>query len=148
MKLSLAPLAASLSFVVACAPPLRAPRSAPSPAPSPSPAAAVANRPPDVDRHAQAEHDAADVFRAMHGDLLACITRAPALPRDATADVVVDVLVAPDGSVRDVATTGGARVGTGAIACMQRRIARASFAPPRGGGTSRIQVPFAFSFEP
>lgn len=145
MKLSLVVLVASLSSVV-----LGCNASSPSPRVISAPAAVPRGStrpPPVVDRHAQAERDAAEIFRAMQDDLLACFTRAMLLP-DATAHVVVDVLVAPDGTVRDVTTTGGARAGPGAMRCMERRIARATFAPPYAGGTSRIQVPFAFSFEP
>ncbi len=141
--LLLGPLSAWLS---ACTAPARAPRPI-QVGPPPFPRVA-AERPPSVDHHARAERDAAEVFRAMHADLLACFTRAPVLLPDATAHVVVDVLVGPDGSVRDVTTAPGARASVAATRCIERRIARATFAPPRGGGTSRVRVPFAFSFEP
>jgi hypothetical protein len=97
-------------------------------------------RAPEPDLHARVERDAGDVFRSMHGDLLRCFARAPP---GAHAFVTIDVLVGSDGEVRDVATTGGALVG-GATTCIARRVAKASFPPPRGGGTARIRVPLEF----
>lgn len=145
MKLSLLFLLAAAG----CAAPRPSSAHARPPEPTRAAAAAPASRSaPAPDRHARIERDAAEVFRGMHRDLLACIMRSPPRRADATAYMTVDVLVGSEGGVRDVATTGGARLGRPAVRCMERRIARATFPPPHGGGTARIQVPFAFSFEP
>jgi hypothetical protein len=110
--------------------------------PAPGSDVPITSAAPDL--HARVEREAAAVFRAMHDDFLRCFARAR--PPD-HAYLVLDVLVGPGGDVRDVETTGGARVG-GATACIARRVARASFPTPHGGGTSRIRVALAFGFEP
>jgi hypothetical protein len=165
MKLSLAsvpPLFVLAVFAAACARPAAPPRPpaarvvamAPETGPPasrageretplPLPLPLAPSRRHDIDHHAQAERDAATVFRAMNHDLLRCFAR-PA----SHAFVEVDVLVGPQGDVRDVEATGGALAGRTAMACLTRRIARATFPPPRGGGTARVRVPFAFAVEP
>ena len=80
----------------------------------------------------------------MHSDVLACYRKRLATHPNAHAHLTVDVLVGDDGLPRDVATTGGALLGETTLACLVRRVMRASFMPPYGGGTSRVSVPFAF----
>jgi hypothetical protein len=97
-----------------------------------------------VDHHEAASSNADAVFAEMHGDLLACYrARAVRDPR-AHASITVDVVVNPDGSVRSVATTGGAMLGDAGLACITRRVKRATFAPVWGGGTLHLQVPMSF----
>ncbi|MBX3205673.1 MAG: AgmX/PglI C-terminal domain-containing protein [Labilithrix sp.] len=93
---------------------------------------------------AQAEGDAARVFRSMHAEVLACYAKRLATHPRAHAAVTVDVLVGQDGRPRDVATTGGALLGPAVLSCVKRCVMRASFAPSGEGGTSRVRVPFAF----
>ena len=85
-----------------------------------------------------------EVFRAMQPQLLACYARRLTTHPTAHAYVTFDVLVGLDGRPRDVATTGGALLGNEALSCLSRHVRRATFAPPPGGGTSRVRVPFAF----
>jgi hypothetical protein len=96
------------------------------------------------DYTARAVADANRVFDAMHDDLLACYrTRLSANP-GAHAFITVDVVIAPDGRVRGVETTGGANLGEATMHCIVRRVQRAHFEPVHGGGTLRFHVPFAF----
>ena len=106
--------------------------------------AAVVDAPPPqppvtVDDPTRVERDASAVFRAMHGDFLRCFGRA-----QRRAFVTVDVLVGPQGEVRSVETFPS---GQPLTTCIARRVARATFPPPRDGGTARVRVPFAFDFD-
>ena len=92
----------------------------------------------------QAERDAAAVFRSMHADVLACYTKRLATHPKAHAAITVEVLVGQDGRPRDVATTGGALLGSAVLSCVTRKVMRTAFTPPRDGGSSRVRVPFAF----
>lgn len=98
----------------------------------------------EPDPREQAERDAADVFRSMHPDVLACYTKRLATHPKAHAAITVEVLVDQDGRPRDVATTGGALLGSAVLACITRKVMRTAFTPPRDGGSSRVRVPFAF----
>ena len=92
--------------------------------------------------------NADNVFASMHGDLLACYKARIGERPNAHAYLVVDMVVAPDGSVRSVETTGGALLGDRAMRCITQRIQRATFEPVRGGGTLHVQVPLAFTRAP
>jgi hypothetical protein len=83
------------------------------------------------------------VLTAMQPDLLACYKKRVATSPDAHAFMTLDIVVGPDGTVRDVETTGGALLGKATIECLVNRVKQATFDPPRGGGTMRIQVPFS-----
>jgi hypothetical protein len=96
------------------------------------------------DYHARAVANADRVFAAMHGDLLACYKARVAVDPKAHGFITVDVVIGPDGAVRSVETTGGAPLGEKAMGCIVERIRAATFEPMPGGGTRRIQVPFAF----
>jgi hypothetical protein len=96
------------------------------------------------DHHADAVANADAVFAAMHDDLVACYRPAAARDSRAHAFVTVDVVLNPDGSVRSVATTGGAMLGDAGLACISRRVKRATFAPVWGGGTLRLSIPMSF----
>jgi hypothetical protein len=100
---------------------------------------------PSVDYHVDEAENADAVFASMHGDLLACYRERVAQSPNAHASLVVDVVLAPDGSVRAVDTTGGALFGDRTMRCITRRIQRGTFAPVRGGGTLHIQIPLTFS---
>ena len=100
---------------------------------------------PTLDHHVDEAENADGVFASMHGDLLACYRARVAELRDAHAYLMVDLVVAADGSVRKVETTGGALFGDRTMQCITRRIQRASFAPVRGGGTLHIQIPLNFT---
>jgi hypothetical protein len=97
----------------------------------------------DPDYHAQATENANRVIGAMHSDLLACYRRRVNVNPAAHGFITVDIVIGPDGRVILVETTGGAVLGKGTMDCMVRRIEKGVFAPPHGGGTLRIQVPFS-----
>ena len=106
--------------------------------------AQVVPRPADgPDHHALATRNANEVLEAMQPDLLACYAKRVAVSPKAHAFLTVDVIIGPDGAVRHVETTGGALLGSATLGCLERRIRQATFAPPHGGGTLRIHVPFA-----
>lgn len=98
----------------------------------------------EPDPREQAERAAAEVFRSMHADVLACYTKRLATHPKAHAAITVEVLVGQDGRPRDVATTGGALLGSAVLSCVTRKVMRSAFTPPRDGGSSRVRVPFAF----
>lgn len=97
----------------------------------------------EPDYTAAATDNANQVLRSMHDDLLACYTTRLAVNPRAHGFITVDILVAPDGKVRDVQTTGGAVLGDKTMSCIVHRIKQATFAPPHGGGTLHIQAPFS-----
>src|SRR5262245_49239446 len=74
---------------------------------------------------------AAAVFRTMHDDLERCFERT-----NGNAFVMVEAFVDDRGRVRRVEATGDARAGVATRRCVERRVARALFPVPRGGGTS------------
>ncbi len=103
----------------------------------------VVPRPADgPDYHALATENANKVLEAMHPDLLACYTKRVAVAPNAHAFLTVDVVIGPDGKVRNVETTGGALLGAATMSCLTDRIRKATFDPPHGGGTLRVHVPF------
>jgi hypothetical protein len=83
--------------------------------------------------------------RRLHPELLACYARRLATDPTAHAYLTIDVLVGEDGAPREIATTGGARLGA-ALACITSRIREAAFELPARSGTTRVRVPL--SFEP
>lgn len=95
------------------------------------------------DYSAQATANANQVLGDMHGDLLACYKSRVAANPDAHAFLTIDVLIGPDGHVQLVETTGGALLGPVTMSCLTKRIQQGVFAPPHGGGTLRIHVPFS-----
>jgi hypothetical protein len=100
---------------------------------------------PKLAYHVDEAENADAVFASMHDDLLSCYKARVAQYPKAHASLVVDVVVAPDGSVRTVETTGGALFGDRTVRCITQRIQRGAFAPVRGGGTLHIQIPLGFS---
>lgn len=100
------------------------------------------------DYHAADVANADAVFASMHDDLLACYQARIKERPNAHGFLVVDVVVAPDGKVGTVDTTGGALLGDRAMKCITDRIERATFDPVRGGGTLHVQVPLAFTRAP
>lgn len=90
------------------------------------------------------ENAATTVFRAMHDDLERCFTRTRV---NGNAFVMVEALVDARGRVRRVAVTGDARASPATRGCVERRVARAVFPMPIGGGTSRVRTSFAFALE-
>ncbi len=70
-----------------------------------------------------------DVFRAMQPQLLACYAKRLATYPRAHGYVTFDILVGDDGRPRDVATTGGALLGTEVLGCFTGHVRRAAFAP-------------------
>lgn len=103
---------------------------------------------PKLEMHVDEAENADAVFASMHGDLLACYKARVAEYANAHASLLVDFVVAPDGSVRTVEATGGALFGDRTMRCITRRIQRALFAPVRGGGTLHVQIPLSFSLAP
>jgi hypothetical protein len=105
--------------------------------------ARIVARPSDTPDHtARAEANANAVFAAMHDDLLGCYTKRLRAAPKAHASIAVELVVAADGQVQRVESTGGALLGRAALACVVRRIERARFEPPNGGGTLRVQTIF------
>jgi hypothetical protein len=94
-----------------------------------------------VDVHAAAVANVDRVFAGMHDDLLACYRARLAVDPTAHAFLTIDMVLGPDGNVRTVETTGGARLGDKGLACIVRRVKAATFDPIPGGGTRRVQVP-------
>ena len=106
--------------------------------------ARIVPRPADApDYHAKATENANAVLESIHDDLLACYKKRVAVNPDAHGFITVDIVIDQDGRVRTVETTGGAVLGEGTMGCIVKRIKRASFDAPRGGGTLRIHVPFS-----
>ncbi len=95
------------------------------------------------DYHEKATANANSVLEAMHDDLLACYKKRVAVNPNAHGFITVDIVIDQDGRVRNVETTGGAVLGDGTMGCIVKRIRRAEFDPPHGGGTLRIHVPFS-----
>lgn len=95
------------------------------------------------DYHAQATANVNRVLEAMHPQLLACYTKRVTASPNAHGFIVVDILVAPDGTVRDVGATGGALLGQRTMDCLVEQVRKAKFDPPHGGGTMRVEVPFS-----
>jgi hypothetical protein len=90
----------------------------------------------------QEESAAAAVLRAMHDDLERCFGRVNGI-----AFVIVEALVDEGGRVRRVEATGDRRAGLTTRRCIERRVARAVFPAPHGGGTSRLRTSLLFAFE-
>jgi hypothetical protein len=86
------------------------------------------------------ENAAAAVFRTMERDVERCFAQV-----NGNAFVMVEALLDDRGRVRRVETTGDARAGLATRRCVERRVARALFPMPRGGGTSRVRTSFAFA---
>jgi hypothetical protein len=106
--------------------------------------AMIVPRPADgPDYSARATDNANEVLAAMHDDLLACYQKRVAANPNAHGFITVDIVIDPEGHVRDVETTGGAILGERTMSCLVHRIRRGSFEPPHGGGTLRIHVPFS-----
>jgi hypothetical protein len=106
-------------------------------------AQAVARAADEPDYTSQATANANTVLETMHDDLLACYKKRVAVNPNAHGFITVDIVIDPTGHVRNVETTGGAVLGEGTMGCIVKRIQRASFDPPHGGGTLRIHVPFS-----
>lgn len=121
------------------APPLEPARAERAAAP-PEPAPPLGER---TDPTEEAEREAAAVVRQLHPQLLACYAKRLKRDPKAEAYLLVDVLVGEDGRPRDVATTGGARLGE-ALDCITSRLRSAAFERPAKTGTTRIRVPLAF----
>jgi hypothetical protein len=106
--------------------------------------AQIVPRPADgPDYNELATANANTVLEGMHDDLLGCYKKRVAVNPNAHGFITVDIIVDPDGKVRNVETTGGAILGDKTMACLVQRVKRASFDPPHNGGTLRIHVPFS-----
>lgn len=97
----------------------------------------------DPDYHAKATEDANRVLERVRPELLACYKARVAVQPNAHGFITVDVIVGPDGHVLKVETTGGAILGPQTLSCITERLKGSTFAPPHGGGTLRIHVPFS-----
>jgi hypothetical protein len=98
---------------------------------------------PEPDYTARETANAEAVLGTMHEDLLACYKKRLAANPAAHGYITVDIVIGPDGRVRTTETTGGAILGDATMRCIVQRIERATFEPPHGGGTLRVQVPFS-----
>lgn len=106
--------------------------------------AKVVPRPADgPDYNEKATANANTVLEGMHDDLLSCYKKRVAVNPNAHGFITIDIIVDPDGKVRNVETTGGAILGDATMSCLVQRVKRASFDPPHNGGTLRIHVPFS-----
>ena len=88
------------------------------------------------------QNAAAAVFRTMERDVERCFARV-----DGNAFMMVEAVVDHRGRVRRVETSGDARVDPMTRRCVERRVARALFPLPRGGGSSRVRTSFVFARE-
>jgi hypothetical protein len=79
----------------------------------------------------------AEVFSSMQGDLLRCLQGSRG-----NAYITVEALVRNDGTVSSVKTTGGARAGTAAMKCVEKRVSKATFPRLRGNGPSKVKASF------
>ncbi len=89
----------------------------------------------------RAVEDANRVLDGLKPDLLACFERIRTKPQS-DAFMTVSIVVGKDGKVQSTETKGGAPFGERASKCVAERAKKASFAPPRGHGTMRVEVPF------
>jgi len=106
--------------------------------------AQIVARPADgPNYHEQATANANTVLEAMHDDLLGCYKKRVAVNPNAQGSITIDIIVEPDGKVRNVETSGGGVLGDTTMSCLVQRVKRASFDPPHNGGTLRIHVPFS-----
>ena len=104
--------------------------------------AEVVPRPADTPDYTElATANANRVLEGMQSEILACYAKRVAVNPKAHAFITVDIIINPDGTVRDVETTGGALLGPTMMSCIVNRVQRATFDPVRGGGTLRIHVP-------
>jgi hypothetical protein len=96
----------------------------------------------DSETHSIRQAEAANqVFEAMHDDLLACYKARVRVAPNAKGTVTFSILVGPDGAVKTIEPSGGETLGS-AKEGMMKRIQKATFKAPHGGGTMQIQVPF------
>ncbi len=99
------------------------------------------NGPARADSPAEASAAAA-VFRTMHDDLERCF-----VGTNENAYVRVEALVDERGRVRRVEATGNARATPATRRCIGRRVMRAVFPAPRGGGTSRVRTSLVYAVD-
>ena len=83
------------------------------------------------------------VLDTIKDDLIACYKKRLRMNPDAHGFITVDVLVGPDGTVMKTDTTGGALLGKDTMQCIVRRMEKATFQKPHGGGTLHIRMPFS-----
>ena len=88
------------------------------------------------------QNAAAAVFRAMERDVERCFGHMAG-----NAFMMVEAVVDDRGRVRRVESSGDARVDHATKRCVERRVSRALFPLPYGGGTSRVRTSFAFARE-
>lgn len=116
--------------------------------PEPEPASKAAPPkpapPPAPDYHARAVKNANAVVRSLSKPILGCYKKRLDKAPNAHGNIVVNVLIAPDGTVRTIETTGGALLGDAAVRCIEDVVKQATFEKPHGGGTLRVKVPLAF----
>ena len=91
----------------------------------------------------EATANAHAVVNEMEEDFLACYTKRLVAKPTAHAFMTMDIIVGPNGKVKNVELEGGALLGEEARECIAARARAATFDPPRGGGTMRVQVPFS-----
>lgn len=83
------------------------------------------------------------VLDSMKDDLIACYKQRLRVNPDAHGFITVDVLVGSDGTVLKTETTGGAILGKETMQCIVKRVEKATFQKPHGGGTLHIRMPFS-----
>ena len=93
----------------------------------------TANQTDDVNR----------VLEALHPDLMACYTKRLKANPTAHGFITVDMIIGSQGEVAKIDTTGGGILGPATMDCIVKRIRRAKFEPPHGGGTLEVHVPFS-----
>ncbi len=87
--------------------------------------------------------NASRVLDSMKDDLIACYKKRLRMNPNAHGFITVDILVGADGSVLKTETTGGAVLGQETMGCIVKRVEKATFQKPHGGGTLHIRVPFS-----
>lgn len=90
----------------------------------------------------RATENANKVLEGIKAELLACFENRIWAKPQPEPFLRLGIVVGPDGKVMNVVTTETRLVSPRAITCLGNTVRRASFEPPRGRGTMRIEVPF------
>jgi len=90
----------------------------------------------------RATQNANEVLDAIRGDLLACFENRIRAKAQTEPFMTLGIVVGADGKVVNVVTTETRLVSARAVRCLGETVRRASFDPPRGRGSMRIEVPF------
>jgi outer membrane biosynthesis protein TonB len=101
----------------------------------------------DADSKTKAESENANaVLNEKNDDLVRCYKAVARVSPGTQGTVTFDVMIGADGKVVKVDPFGGEKLGA-VKTCMMKVIQGAEFAPPHGGGTITIRVPFTLKVQ-